>query len=130
MSLGGILNLANCLITGNQALGGAEPAAVGYGLGGGIYLDAGSATISSSTLCGNWSGWLLIAMNRHQLKQKEEAQRALRQGVNWIEEQKRRSEENPVLQFQFEMMRPMLESLRREAESLMEGKDPANAGVG
>jgi hypothetical protein len=35
-----------------------------------------------------------------------------------------------VLRVQFEMMRSGLESLRREAENLLKGKDPANEGVG
>jgi hypothetical protein len=50
--------------------------------------------------------------------------------VEWIEDQQRKAEENAVLRVQYEMMRPALESLRREAENLIEGKDPATRGVG
>jgi tetratricopeptide (TPR) repeat protein len=71
------------------------------------------------------SGWLLVAMNRHQLKQREEARAALRKGVAWIEERRRQAEGNAVLRSQFELMRLTLEALRREAESLIEGKGPA-----
>jgi tetratricopeptide (TPR) repeat protein len=71
------------------------------------------------------SGWLLVAMNRHQLKQKEEARVALREGVAWIEERRRQAEGNALLRAQFELMRHSLEDLRREAESLIEGKEPA-----
>jgi tetratricopeptide (TPR) repeat protein len=76
------------------------------------------------------SDWLLVAMNRHQLKQKDEARAAFRKAVEWMEEQQRKAEENAVLRFQYEMMRPALESLRREAEKLIEGKDPNTRGVG
>jgi tetratricopeptide (TPR) repeat protein len=76
------------------------------------------------------SGWFLSAMDLHQLKQKKEAQAALRKGVEWIDERTRQGEENAILRFQFEMMRPALEALRREAEKLIEGKDPADQGVG
>jgi tetratricopeptide (TPR) repeat protein len=74
--------------------------------------------------------WLLTAMNRHQLKQKDEARAALRKAVEWMEDQQRKAEENAVLRVQYEMMRPALESLRREAENLIEGKDPTTRGVG
>lgn len=74
--------------------------------------------------------WLLVAMNRHQLAQRDDARRSLRKAVEWIEERQRKAEGNGVLRFQFEMMRPLLESLRREAEKLIEGKGPADVGVG
>jgi tetratricopeptide (TPR) repeat protein len=76
------------------------------------------------------SDWLLVAMNRHQLKQREEARSALRKAVEWIEERRRQAEDNALLRFQYEMMRPALDALRREAENLIEGKDPTNLGVG
>jgi hypothetical protein len=47
-----------------------------------------------------------------------------------MEEQQRKAEENAVLRFQYEMLRPALESLRREAENLIEGKEPNSRGVG
>jgi tetratricopeptide (TPR) repeat protein len=76
------------------------------------------------------SDWLLTAMNRHQLKQRDEARKALQKAVEWIDERKRQAEGNPVLRFHFETMRPALESLRREAEKLLQGNDPADRGVG
>jgi tetratricopeptide (TPR) repeat protein len=76
------------------------------------------------------SAWLLVAMNRHRLGRKEEARTALRRAVEWIEEQDRKAEGNALLRFQYEMMRPALEALRREAESLIEGKEPADDRVG
>jgi hypothetical protein len=69
------------------------------------------------------TGWFLVAMNRHQLKQGEAAKSALRSGVEWMAEQQRMAEEDPVIRFRFELRRPVLESLRREAEALIEGKD-------
>jgi Tfp pilus assembly protein PilF len=38
--------------------------------------------------------WLLVAMNRHQLKQKEDARGALRKAVAWMEEQQRKAEDD------------------------------------
>jgi tetratricopeptide (TPR) repeat protein len=73
---------------------------------------------------------LLIAMNRHQLKQHDEARAALRQAVEWMEEQQRKAEGNPTLRYQYERMRPSIESLKREAENLIEGKDPAGVKAG
>jgi tetratricopeptide (TPR) repeat protein len=74
--------------------------------------------------------WLLVAMNRHQLKQRDQARSAFGKAAEWIDERKRQAEDNPLLRLQYEMMRPGLESLRREAEDLLEGKDPAQEGVG
>lgn len=53
----------------------------------------------------------------------------MRKAVEWIEEQQRKAEDNALLRLQLEMGHPALESLRREAESLIEGKDPGR-GVG
>jgi tetratricopeptide (TPR) repeat protein len=74
--------------------------------------------------------WLLIAMNRHQLKQRVEAREALHKAFEWIDERKRQAEDNAVLRFQYERMRPMIEGLRREAEKLIEGKGPGDQGTG
>jgi hypothetical protein len=52
-SLGGSLTITGCQIIGNQAIGAAGPSAVGDADGGGIWIDAGSATLSDSTLSGN-----------------------------------------------------------------------------
>jgi tetratricopeptide (TPR) repeat protein len=76
------------------------------------------------------SDWFLSAMSMHQLKRREEARAAFRKAVEWFEEQQRKAEDNALLRFQFEMMRPAIEDLRREAQKLLEGKDPANQGVG
>jgi tetratricopeptide (TPR) repeat protein len=76
------------------------------------------------------SAWLLVSMNRHQLGQKDEARGAWRKAVEWIEELQRKAEDDAQLRFRFEMMRPAIESLRREAENLMDGKDAGNRGIG
>jgi hypothetical protein len=34
-----------------------------------------------------------------------------------------------MLRFRYELMLPAIEELRREAEKLLDGKDPANQGV-
>src|SRR5262249_47006640 len=72
------------------------------------------------------SHWFLSAMNLYRLKRIEEARAALRKGVEWIDERKGEAEDNAMLRFQYEMMRPEIEALRREAESLIEGKGPAS----
>jgi tetratricopeptide (TPR) repeat protein len=76
------------------------------------------------------SGWFLSAMDLHQLKRREEGRAALRKGTEWIEERRRQAENNAFLRFQYEMMRPAIEGLRREAENLIEGKNPVDRGVG
>jgi tetratricopeptide (TPR) repeat protein len=76
------------------------------------------------------SGWLVSAMDLYQLKRREEARAAFRKAVEWIDERRRQAEDNPLLRFQFEMMRPGLEALRREAEHLIEGRDPSADRVG
>jgi tetratricopeptide (TPR) repeat protein len=75
-------------------------------------------------------GWFLIAMNRCRLQQRDEARAALRKGVEWIEEQQRKAEGNALLRVQYEMMRPAIEALRREAENLIQGKDSNGDRVG
>src|SRR5262249_28799950 len=74
------------------------------------------------------SGWFLSAMNLHHLKRRPEARAALRKGLEWIDERKRQAEDNALLRFQFEMMRPALEALHREAETLIEGKTSTRRG--
>jgi len=76
------------------------------------------------------NGWLLSAMDLHQLKQRKEARAAFQKADEWIDERKRHAEENAQLRFQYEMMRPAIEALRREAQNLLEGKDPSDAGKG
>jgi tetratricopeptide (TPR) repeat protein len=70
------------------------------------------------------TGWLLTAMNRQQLKERDQARAAFRKAIDWIEEQQRKAEGNALLRFRLEMMRPTIEALRREAENLIENKDP------
>jgi tetratricopeptide (TPR) repeat protein len=81
---------------------------------------------------GEYAGgdWLLIAMNRHQLKERDPARQALKKAVEWIDERKRQAEGDALLRFQYETMRPALESLRREAENLLQGNDPEDRGIG
>ena len=76
------------------------------------------------------SDWFFSAMAMHQLKRKEEARAALRKGVEWIAEMKRRGQDNPLIRFQFETLRPEIEELQREAEMLIEEKGPAKEGLG
>jgi hypothetical protein len=76
------------------------------------------------------SSWLLSAMDLYQLKRKEEARAALRQAAEWLAERRRQAEGNAVLRFQYEMMRPTIDALRREAEMLIEGKDLLGATAG
>jgi tetratricopeptide (TPR) repeat protein len=73
------------------------------------------------------SGWLVSAMNLYRLKRREEARAALRKAVEWINERRRQAEDNPLLRFQFEMMRPGFDALRREAEHLIEGKESTSS---
>jgi len=74
--------------------------------------------------------WLLAALNRHQLKQRDEARAALRKAAEWMEEQQRQAEGNALLRFRLEMVRPTIESLRREAEDLIEGKGSSGDRIG
>ncbi len=76
------------------------------------------------------SSWLLTAMNRQRLGQREEARRALRKAAQWVEEQQRKAEDNALLRLRLEMMRPGIDALRKEAERLIEGKGPGGEGVG
>jgi hypothetical protein len=47
-----------------------------------------------------------------------------------VEEQQRKAEDNALLRSQYEMARPAIEALRREAERLIERKGPAGDRVG
>jgi tetratricopeptide (TPR) repeat protein len=76
------------------------------------------------------SAWFVVAMNRHQLQEKDEARGALRKAVEWIGEMQRKAEDNVQLRIQYELMRPGIEALRREAEALIEGKGAAGDKVG
>jgi tetratricopeptide (TPR) repeat protein len=70
------------------------------------------------------SYWILSAMALQQLQRKEEARAALQKGVAWMDERKRQAENNALLRFQYDQIRPALEALRQEAEQLLEGKGP------
>jgi fibronectin-binding autotransporter adhesin len=52
-NVGGVLNITDCTIAANKALGGAGASASGIANGGGINVQAGSLTISNSTIQGN-----------------------------------------------------------------------------
>jgi tetratricopeptide (TPR) repeat protein len=67
-------------------------------------------------------GWLLAALNRHQLGQKDEARTALHQAIRWMQEHKRKAGGNDVLMIQHEVMQRNVEPLLREAEEVIEGK--------
>jgi hypothetical protein len=71
------------------------------------------------------TAWFLAAMNLHRLKRPDEARAAFRKGIAWIDERRRQARDNAVLQFQYELIRPTIEALQREAEQLLEGKGPA-----
>jgi tetratricopeptide (TPR) repeat protein len=74
--------------------------------------------------------WLLMAMNRQQLKQPAEARDALRQADAWIADQERKAADDPLSRIQYELMRPNIENLRREADNLIHGKEREKQGVG
>jgi tetratricopeptide (TPR) repeat protein len=74
--------------------------------------------------------WYLISLNRSKLNQKVEAQEAFRKGNEWAGETERKAATDLRLRFQLDSIRPALERLRREAEELIQGKDPASRGVG
>jgi hypothetical protein len=52
-SAAGTLNLVNCQVTGNQALGGCGASYYGLAIGGGMYVLGGNVTITNSTIAGN-----------------------------------------------------------------------------
>jgi hypothetical protein len=68
------------------------------------------------------TAWFLAAMNLHRLQRPDEARAAFRKGTAWIDERRRQARDNAVLQFQYELMRPTIEALQREAEQVLEGK--------
>jgi hypothetical protein len=70
-------------------------------------------------------GWFLVARNRHRLGQREEVQNAWRQALTWIREQELQAQDNAVRRFQYEMVRPAIEALRREAENLLKENQQA-----
>jgi tetratricopeptide (TPR) repeat protein len=74
-------------------------------------------------------GWLLIAMNRHQLKQRDEARLALRKADEWVEEQQRKAEGNPLLRYQYETMRPRIEAFHTGQEIAWDDKAGKVANV-
>jgi hypothetical protein len=71
------------------------------------------------------TAWFLAAMNLHRLKRPDEARAAFRKGTGWLDERRRQARDNALLQFQFEVVRPTIEALQREAEQVLEGKEPA-----
>jgi tetratricopeptide (TPR) repeat protein len=76
------------------------------------------------------SSLFLTAMNLHQLGRGDDARAAYRKGVEWIEKRQLEAEDNPLLRFQLESVRPAMESLKREAERLLQGKDASGDRIG
>jgi tetratricopeptide (TPR) repeat protein len=74
--------------------------------------------------------WFLTAMNLHRLNRWAEARDARQKAVDWIANQTREAEGDALLRSQLESQRPAIEALQREADDLMEGRDPADRGVG
>ena len=74
--------------------------------------------------------WFLAAMNYHRLKQRDKALDAFCQGDAAVAELKRQAEDHPNLRLQFESLRPSIDALRKEADDLLKGKDPANRATG
>jgi hypothetical protein len=66
-------------------------------------------------------------MNLHRLGQPG-ARAALRQGVEWMDH--RRADPDPARRNEYELLRPGFEALRREAERLLDGKDPSGDRIG
>lgn len=73
--------------------------------------------------------WFLVAMDRQQLKERSAAVEALRKGKAWMEAQTS-EDQDPAHRAGFELLRPAIEPLRREAERLLQGKDPEGDKVG
>jgi tetratricopeptide (TPR) repeat protein len=68
------------------------------------------------------SDLLLSAMNLHRLGRKPEARAAVVNAVRWMEEKSRKAEGDAMLRMEYELMRPAVEALLREARSLIEGE--------
>ncbi|MBN1854293.1 MAG: DUF2628 domain-containing protein [Pirellulales bacterium] len=73
--------------------------------------------------------WLLVAMNLYQVNQRNEARSALRKAIEWIKEQQRKAEDNPLLRFRYEVLRPIIEVLLREAKILIDGNEATGMRV-
>jgi tetratricopeptide (TPR) repeat protein len=69
--------------------------------------------------------WFVAAMDLYRLDRKEEARGALQKAKVWLRERNRQAEEDALMRFQLDEMRPAVDELRQEAESLIEGKDAA-----
>src|SRR5262249_50296653 len=74
--------------------------------------------------------WFLTAMNLQRSKRRAEAQAAFRKGGEWIGGQQREAEDNAFLRLQYELRRPAIDGLKREAEDVLEGKDAAETRKG
>ena len=70
---------------------------------------------------------LLSAMILERLNRKDEAQAAVGNAVQWMEEKSKKAGGDAFLRMEFELMRPTFEALLREAQSLMNG-EPADSG--
>jgi tetratricopeptide (TPR) repeat protein len=68
------------------------------------------------------SDWLVSAMNLYRLNREEEAQAAVAKAVEWMEERRRKAVGNALLRMEYELMRPAVEALLREAQNLISGE--------
>ena len=68
------------------------------------------------------SDWLLSAMDLYRLNRENEARAAVAKAVEWIEERRRKAAGNALLRMEYELMRPALEALLREAQNLINGE--------
>ncbi|KAJ3062107.1 hypothetical protein HK102_008877, partial [Quaeritorhiza haematococci] len=71
------------------------------------------------------TGWFVSAMAMHRLGRKDDARAAFGKAVEWLKAALHQAEDDALLRFEFELMRPALEALHREAEAVLEGRDPA-----
>jgi hypothetical protein len=68
------------------------------------------------------SDWLLSAMNLFRLNRLKEAESAILKSDEWMREASRRAERDVMSRLEYESMRSSIESLRREAQALMDGQ--------
>jgi tetratricopeptide (TPR) repeat protein len=73
------------------------------------------------------SDLLLSAMNLERLNRREDAQAAVGNAVQWMEEKSRKAGGDALLRMEFELMRSNFEALLHEAQSLLNGV-PADSG--
>lgn len=67
----------------------------------------------------------LRAMILVRLGRRDDAAAAFRRGKEGLDELERRARENPLFRLRHDMIRPVLDAMRQEAEDLLEGRDVA-----